>query len=157
MLCDQLKHLQARSRQHKQKSIPKPLEVSTLFALAEDDDVWEDTGLDLDEEDHPPAWLADDSTRSGIKAMHIHDRAVEDILHLKEQMKALVMWLKDNMAAIRKATSQCEGKHASLFLFRLLFDYMTNGWIRYKIPPYLFNSNANSNNSKSWARSGTGS
>jgi hypothetical protein len=85
------------------------LEVSALFTLAEDDNVWEDAGLDLDEDDHPPAWLADESTRSGIKAMHIHDRAVEDILRLKEQMKALVMWLKDEMSAIRKAISQCQG------------------------------------------------
>lgn len=109
MLCDQLKRLQARSRQHKQKSIPKSLEASTLFALADDGNIWEDAGLDLDEEEDPPAWLADDSTRNGIKAMHIHDRAVEDISRLKEQMKALVMWLKDEMCAIRKAMSQCEG------------------------------------------------
>lgn len=108
-LCNELKQLQARSHQHKRKSIPKPLEVLALFTLAEDDNVWEDAGLDLDEDDHPPAWLADESTRSGIKAMHIHDRAVEDILRLKEQMKALVMWLKDEMSAIRKAISQCQG------------------------------------------------
>jgi hypothetical protein len=109
-ICKQLQVLQLKSRQHRMKSTPKPLDVSELFALGDDDNIWEDTGLDLDEEESPPAWLADEKTRSGIKAMHIHDRALEDITRLKGQMKSLVVWLKDQLVAIQLAQSQSKGE-----------------------------------------------
>ncbi|KAF9506035.1 hypothetical protein BS47DRAFT_1254742, partial [Hydnum rufescens UP504] len=99
-LCGDLKKLQSRSPSHRDKTIPKPLEVSSIFGLGDADEVWEDAGLDLDEEEHPPAWLADEPTRNGIKAMHIHDRAIEDISYLKDQLQSLVAWLKGEWRAI---------------------------------------------------------
>jgi hypothetical protein len=97
------------------KSTPKPLDLTQLFALGDDNDVWEDTGLDLDEEETPPTWLADEMTRNGIKAMHIHDRAIEDIARLKAQLKSLVAWLKDELAAIQRAQSQSKGMHKYIY------------------------------------------
>ena len=109
-ICEQLKKLQSQSPRHRDKSIPKPLDVKMLFTLAEDENIWEDAGLGLDEEEHPPAWLADETTRDGIKAMHIHDRTVEDIICLKEQMKYLVMWLSEELALVRDVIARCKGK-----------------------------------------------
>jgi hypothetical protein len=44
------------------KQILKEIPIDRLFNIDLDESVWEDAGLDLDEGDTPPAWLADDAT-----------------------------------------------------------------------------------------------
>ncbi|KAF9504860.1 hypothetical protein BS47DRAFT_1368495 [Hydnum rufescens UP504] len=65
--------------------------------------VWEDAGLDLDEGDTPPAWLADDATREGIKAIQVFDRAREEIVRLCHEFRALALWLTEEW----EATQSC--------------------------------------------------
>ncbi|KAG1900861.1 uncharacterized protein F5891DRAFT_1128391 [Suillus fuscotomentosus] len=44
---------------------PHPIACEGIFLLYVDDEIWQDIGLD-DDSMHPPAWLSDEATRSGI-------------------------------------------------------------------------------------------
>ncbi|KAF9514017.1 hypothetical protein BS47DRAFT_1282585, partial [Hydnum rufescens UP504] len=73
-LCAQLSDMKARSAIHKNAVIPKPVDINGLFDIGVDDAIWEDAGLDGDAEEAPPAWLADEGIREGIKAMLMYDQ-----------------------------------------------------------------------------------
>jgi len=66
--------------------------------------------LDLDDGDTPPAWLTDEATREGIKAVHILDRAHEELLRLQHEFDALILWLSEELQAVECAQVHCKGK-----------------------------------------------
>lgn len=102
--------MKRRSTAYSKKQIPKELDIDRLFNLDLDESVWEDAGLDLDEGDAPPAWLADDATREGIKAVHMLDRASEELVRLQHEFRALALWLTEEFEAIGSAKVCCKGK-----------------------------------------------
>ncbi|KAF9502863.1 hypothetical protein BS47DRAFT_1310594, partial [Hydnum rufescens UP504] len=79
-ICARLKDLKQQLTVHSLKQIPKELNIDRLFNVDLDESIGEDAGLDLDEGDVPPAWLADDATWEGIKAVQLFDRTGEEIL-----------------------------------------------------------------------------
>ena len=109
-ICARLGDMKQRSATHSKKQIPKELEIDQLFNIDLDESIWEDAGLDLEDGETPPAWLADEATREGIKAMHILDRAGEELLRLQHEFRALVLWLSEELDAVKSAKICCEGK-----------------------------------------------
>lgn len=101
--------MKAQSAIHKNAVIPKPVDISGLFDIGVDDAIWEDAGLDGDAEEAPPAWLADEKTREGIKAMLMYDHGKEEIWRLSIEMHALVASLAQQCLAIEKAMARCTG------------------------------------------------
>ncbi|KAG6847718.1 hypothetical protein H0H93_006354, partial [Arthromyces matolae] len=76
-LCDTLANL------IKKKKAPAR-SVKGLFSLDVDDTIWEDVGLNEDDIE-PPAWLADQAVRDGIKALLEHDRCSEEDICLRHK------------------------------------------------------------------------
>lgn len=108
--CAQLSDMKARSPIHKNAVIPKPVDINGLFDIGVDDAIWEDAGLDGDVEETPPAWLADEKTREGIKAMLMYERGKEEISRLNLEMQALFASLTEQYLAIEKAVATCTGE-----------------------------------------------
>ncbi|KAF9511891.1 hypothetical protein BS47DRAFT_1283341, partial [Hydnum rufescens UP504] len=81
-LCAQLSDMKAQSATHKNAVIPKPVDINDLFDIGVDDAIWEDAGLNGDAEEAPPAWLADEGIRDGIKAMLMYNCGKEEIQRL---------------------------------------------------------------------------
>ncbi|KAG6807165.1 hypothetical protein H0H92_008576 [Tricholoma furcatifolium] len=93
---------------------PHKIETKGLFALDVDDAIWQDIGLAADEESinvTPPAWLADESVRSGIKAVLEHDRCVEELERLRQECRSMRLWLSEEWATVNAeiASSLTEG------------------------------------------------
>ncbi|KAF9502919.1 hypothetical protein BS47DRAFT_1369925 [Hydnum rufescens UP504] len=72
-LCAQLSDMKSRSAIYKNAVIPTPVVVDQLFDMGVDDIIWQDAGLDVEVEDNPPAWLADEKIQDGIKAMLMYE------------------------------------------------------------------------------------
>ncbi|KAF9507275.1 hypothetical protein BS47DRAFT_1398747 [Hydnum rufescens UP504] len=111
-LALRLQALETTSTVHSLKQIPKELDIDRLFNVDLDESIWEDAGLDLDEGDVPPAWLADDATREGIKAVQLFDCTGEEILQLRHEFHALVLWLTEESEAACRAQLNCKAKKA---------------------------------------------
>ncbi|KAG6805150.1 hypothetical protein H0H92_000519, partial [Tricholoma furcatifolium] len=82
---------------------PQKIETKGLFALDVDDTIWQDIGLAADENSiniTPPAWLADESVRSGIKAVLEHDRCIEELERLQRECRSMRLWLAEEWVAV---------------------------------------------------------
>ncbi|KAG6806635.1 hypothetical protein H0H92_010586, partial [Tricholoma furcatifolium] len=82
---------------------PQKIETKGLFALDVDDTIWQDIGLTADENSiniTPPAWLADERVRSGIKAVLEHDRCIEELKRLRRECRSMRLWLAEEWVAV---------------------------------------------------------
>ncbi|THU97957.1 hypothetical protein K435DRAFT_661825 [Dendrothele bispora CBS 962.96] len=86
---------------------PRPIDVSRLFNLDADDELWQDIGLNYDEADDedamPPPWLSDDNVRKGIRAMLELDRCEEEEERLAVERKAMRSWFEEEWSAVMSA------------------------------------------------------
>ncbi|KAG6821915.1 hypothetical protein H0H92_016148, partial [Tricholoma furcatifolium] len=59
---------------------PEKIETKGLYALDVDDAIWQDAGLDHDDDvsEGPPPWLASEAVREGIRAMLEYNRCIEE-------------------------------------------------------------------------------
>jgi hypothetical protein len=87
---------------------PVRIESEGLFQLDVDDGIWQDVGLDDDEEGNgePPAWLSNEDARSGIKAMLEYDRANEENIRLRKERRAIQVWFAEEWEVHRLAIEQ---------------------------------------------------
>ncbi|KIJ59578.1 hypothetical protein HYDPIDRAFT_65682, partial [Hydnomerulius pinastri MD-312] len=76
-LCDKLLALIRQRRAMRGAIVPHYIPREGLFELDVDDDIWQDVGLADDEVD-PPAWLANDRVRAGIRDLLERDRCEEE-------------------------------------------------------------------------------
>ncbi|GLB34365.1 hypothetical protein LshimejAT787_0112490 [Lyophyllum shimeji] len=76
---------------------PAKIDVKGLFALDVDDSIWQDVGLDDDEdpEVEPPPWLSNEGVRNGIKAMLERDRCVEEEARLRHECRSMREWFAE--------------------------------------------------------------
>ncbi|RDB16358.1 hypothetical protein Hypma_002976 [Hypsizygus marmoreus] len=89
--------------------IPSKIEREGLFKLDVDDDIWQDIGLDDDNLNGViPAWLGDENTRKGIKAMLELDRCVEEEQRLAMERCTLQEWLLEEWNSLLAALEICE-------------------------------------------------
>ena len=80
----------AKSRPSTKTRLPRKLEITKIFRLDVDDDLWqEDPGLGSQESDALPSWLSDDKVREGIVAMLEEDRCKEEKEHLNHECVAI--------------------------------------------------------------------
>ncbi|THU97086.1 hypothetical protein K435DRAFT_857890 [Dendrothele bispora CBS 962.96] len=88
---------------------PKPIDVSKLFNLDADDELWQDIGLNYDEADDedamPPPWLSDENVRKGIRAMLELDRCEEEEERLAFERKAMRSWFEEEWSIAVSAIS----------------------------------------------------
>ncbi|KAJ3740891.1 hypothetical protein DFH05DRAFT_1462768 [Lentinula detonsa] len=68
-LCKSMSERVTSGRAPPNAKVPKEIEMKELFTLDVDDSIWDDNGLD-DNDDvvNPPLWLADEQVRTGIRA-----------------------------------------------------------------------------------------
>jgi hypothetical protein len=102
----ELKRMDAR---FKDAILPHSVDLDHLFDLDIDDELLQDVGLEFDDDTEPPDWLADDSVRFGIKAMQLHDRAVEERARLVNEVGMLVNWLVNEIQMVSRCIDKCEG------------------------------------------------
>ena len=95
-----------------QSIAPSPIELTGLWTLDVDNNIWQDTGLvdDADDEAVAPRWLADEAVRSGIRAMLEVDRCEEELARISKERRTLQEWLCEEWAAVKYACTQ-HGKH----------------------------------------------
>ncbi|KAK7436115.1 hypothetical protein VKT23_019317 [Stygiomarasmius scandens] len=85
---------------------PQPIDISKLFNLDVDDEIWQDIGLNYDEASEgtsPPPWLADENVRKGIQAMLELDRCEEEEERLAVERKAMKTWFEEEWEVVATA------------------------------------------------------
>ncbi|KIJ05959.1 hypothetical protein PAXINDRAFT_57246, partial [Paxillus involutus ATCC 200175] len=80
-LCDKLMALIRQRKAVCGAVMPHYIPREGLFELDVDVDIWQDVGLTGDEAE-PPAWLADDKVRVGIRDLLEKDRCIEEEMRL---------------------------------------------------------------------------
>ncbi|KAJ7289894.1 hypothetical protein C8J57DRAFT_1214211 [Mycena rebaudengoi] len=122
-LCTQMAQLIATNAAPKGAIAPVRIESEGLFQLDVDDGIWQDVGLDDDEEGNgePPAWLSNEDVRSGIKAMLEYDRANEENIRLRKERRAIQVWFAEEWEVHRLAIEQTDDA-GDKYQFELLRD-----------------------------------
>ncbi|THU99083.1 hypothetical protein K435DRAFT_659654 [Dendrothele bispora CBS 962.96] len=85
---------------------PELIDTLTLFNLDVDDAIWQDMGLNYDEQEEnsvPPPWLADEKVRKGIRAMLELDRCEEEHERLKVEQQAMQTWFVEEWEVLKVA------------------------------------------------------
>ncbi|KAL6297842.1 hypothetical protein BKA93DRAFT_820642 [Sparassis latifolia] len=95
-LCKQMDTLIKQRKAPHFAVAPQPIQSNGLFKLDVDDDIWQDVGLD-DEQDvvEVPRWLGDDAVREGIKNRLLLDRCLEEEDWLQEERCSLQEWFEE--------------------------------------------------------------
>jgi hypothetical protein len=83
--------------------LPQPIDTHNLFALDVDDDIWQDVGLDDEEEGLVPAWLESENVRNGIKALLNHDRCLEEEDCIQRERAAMQLWKNEEWVVLQQA------------------------------------------------------
>ncbi|KZS89187.1 hypothetical protein SISNIDRAFT_395865, partial [Sistotremastrum niveocremeum HHB9708] len=109
-LVSQLEELKRQKKAPPGAILPVRLETQGLFLLDVDDDIWQDLGLDDEEEEDEeadaetegaegdaerktsPKWLSDPNIRDGIVGMLQADRCAEEFIRLEQERRAMQEW-----------------------------------------------------------------
>jgi hypothetical protein len=104
-ICHQMKALAGRRRGLRRVILPKPIDPQNVFALDVDDDIWQDTGLDEDDDtdNAAPEWLTDDTVRKAIRLTLLHDRCVEEEDRLRKERWAMQDWVYEEWMVVLTA------------------------------------------------------
>lgn len=94
-----------------------PIEVSGLFKLDVDDDIWQDVGLtdEHDEDGIVPAWLGNEIVWTGIKAMLQYERCLEEEKRLIGEKVSMYQWFWEEWVVATSAANRLEGEDAILY------------------------------------------
>ncbi|KAL0569924.1 hypothetical protein V5O48_012042 [Marasmius crinis-equi] len=106
-LVTTMEDLRKQNRAPANAVIPEKIPMDRLFTLDVDDSIWQDVGLtDKYDNSQPPAWLADDSVRTGIRAILERDRCIEEIQHLSQERNAMQQWFAEQWYVLITAIDQ---------------------------------------------------
>ncbi|KAF8304858.1 hypothetical protein DL93DRAFT_2066735 [Clavulina sp. PMI_390] len=109
-MCQELSS-HAKKRYYPNASIPLPLDVAELFNPEANAAMWMDSvSDDSNPADAPPAYLTDPAVQSGIMGWLGLQRCKEEESRLLGEMRRLVGWISEEIDAVDKALSLCEGK-----------------------------------------------
>ncbi|KAJ7639516.1 hypothetical protein FB45DRAFT_977229 [Roridomyces roridus] len=92
---------------------PENIDPKGMWHLDVDDAIWQDVGLDDDEDDDdgaPPRWLADDDVRKGILAMLDIDRADEEDETLQRERRAMQVWFAEEWELVNSAMDNADNR-----------------------------------------------
>ncbi|RDB20395.1 hypothetical protein Hypma_012501 [Hypsizygus marmoreus] len=111
-LCDELVALKRSGQALAKAIIPAKIEREGLFKLDVDDDIWQDIGLDDDSDTGAiPAWLGDENTRNGIKAIVELDRCKEEEQRLGMEHCTMQEWMMEEWHAVLHALEDCDNEN----------------------------------------------
>ncbi|KIJ61378.1 hypothetical protein HYDPIDRAFT_31467 [Hydnomerulius pinastri MD-312] len=117
-ICDKLDAFIRQKKALRGAIPPDCISREGIFDLDVDDNIWQDIGL-RDEDANPPAWLADDDVRAGIKALLEKDRCVEEEQRLLRERCYLQEWLVAEVTAVEAAKANQVGAGDMDMLFAL--------------------------------------
>jgi hypothetical protein len=103
---DHCKEMQTLAKQWKAPRslfVPQPIDSKKLFALDVDDNIWQDAGLDGEEDGMVPLWLGNEDVRKGIKYLLVLDRCLEEEIRLKQERAAMQLWLREEWEILQRA------------------------------------------------------
>ncbi|KAJ3732470.1 hypothetical protein DFJ43DRAFT_1154503 [Lentinula guzmanii] len=87
---------------------PQPIPTKGLFNLDIDDVIWEDVGLDEDDEEVPPPWMCDDKVKKGIRGILIRDRCDEDFRRLRHELRSMREWMAEEWKVVTETIELLE-------------------------------------------------
>ncbi|KAJ7220486.1 hypothetical protein GGX14DRAFT_532534 [Mycena pura] len=99
-----------------------------LWQLDVDDDIWQDIGLDDDDDvrtKEPPLWLCDERVRSGIKAVLELDRCDEEDYWLITERCSMQVWFAEEWEVVNLAMEEAGASlysDADKYQFELMRD-----------------------------------
>ncbi|KAJ3744453.1 hypothetical protein DFH05DRAFT_1460546 [Lentinula detonsa] len=82
---------------------PLPIALKGLFNLDVDDNIWEDIGLNDDDDEGPPPWLSSERVRKDIKGILLRDRSDEELRRLQHEMRAMREWMREEWELLLRA------------------------------------------------------
>lgn len=88
--------------------IPAPLDVANLYNLDSNPHMWAASEILSQSADHP-AYLINEDIRRGIAAVLARDRAKEELIRLREELKTSISWLKEQIRTLQEALVNCQG------------------------------------------------
>ncbi|KAJ7496475.1 hypothetical protein FB451DRAFT_1162624 [Mycena latifolia] len=116
-LCDAIAVEIRKGRAPARAIAPERIETKALYALDVDDAIWQDAGLQGDEEVEVLLWLSSDTVRSGIRAMLELDRANEEDKILAKERQALRAWFAEEWTIVNVAMDRAENEESRYQLF----------------------------------------
>jgi hypothetical protein len=108
-LCTEMQTLARRRKASRNVALPQLVDVHKLFALDVDDEIWQDVGLDEDDDGAAPLWLTDTKTRKGIQHLLMVDRCIEEEARLKKEQVALQEWMCEEWSTLERACTSTAG------------------------------------------------
>jgi hypothetical protein len=104
-LCKEMSGLVRQKEAPWHAFVPQPIDPQKLFGLDADNDIWQDTGLDGDEDGAVPLWLGSDNVRMGINHRLMLDRCLEEESRLKRERANMQLWLYEEWDVLQRAIS----------------------------------------------------
>ncbi|KAJ7080314.1 hypothetical protein C8R44DRAFT_653744 [Mycena epipterygia] len=126
-VCDEIAALIKAKKAPKGVVAPLPVPAKGLYQLDVDDVIWQDLGLDGDDE-APPPWLSNDKVRAGIRAMLQKDRCAEEAPRLLREHGHLRTWFSIEWKAVCAVIEEAEG--AELGAVRYQFELRRDALIQ---------------------------
>ncbi|KAJ7097300.1 hypothetical protein B0H15DRAFT_920938 [Mycena belliarum] len=109
-LCIEISTLIRDGKAPRGSVAPVQIQAKGIWQLDVDDAVWQDVGLDEDEDaiTEPPPWLSDEKVRSGIRAMLELDRCDEEDTRLRREWCSLQVWFAEEWTVVNIALDNAE-------------------------------------------------
>ncbi|KAJ6534507.1 hypothetical protein DFH09DRAFT_1092099 [Mycena vulgaris] len=98
--CVEIKALIDTKKAPKGAIAPIPVPAKGIYQLDVDDAIWQDLGLDRDEQGVAPLWLSDEKVRADIRALLQKDRCKEEAPRLLRERRHLRMWFATEWRAV---------------------------------------------------------
>lgn len=108
-ICDQISKLIKTNKAPRGAVAPIPVPAKGIYQLDVDDVIWQDLGLDEDQQGTPPLWLSNDNVRSGIRALLQKDRCQEEAPQLLRERGHLQTWFATEWKAVCEAIELSDG------------------------------------------------
>ena len=100
---------------HPNVGLPAPLNLEQLFNADANQEMWLETGLEEEDVADVPRYLYDNAVKSGIGAMLMRDRTMEEEGRLMVELGSMIDWTSSSLHAVENAISMCTGVWDSLF------------------------------------------
>ncbi|KAJ7710676.1 hypothetical protein B0H17DRAFT_1190375 [Mycena rosella] len=107
--------------------------LKALYALDVDDAIWQDVGLQDEEEQEVPLWLSSNTVQSGIRAMLELDRSKEEDCQLAKECESLRVWFAEEWTVVNEAMSCAadDGDRYQFFIRRERLLRLCGTWGQY--------------------------
>jgi hypothetical protein len=109
-LCTQIAQLIKDKKAPLGAVAPPLIAREGLFKLDVDDDIWQDIGLDENDEGFVPKWLGDEDVRSGIRSFLELDRCKEEEVRLRKERCAMQEWMLEEWTCVDATIKLCNSK-----------------------------------------------